>query len=512
MKNSRETDFQYEAVFIDADALLSAKLSVEAVALFCARCASLARKRVQVALVKDGKESLCKERYTLVDIFYAQCQKAADLTENSNLDIQVLFKGVGSLPLNTVEVITHLPQIHYEARSSQVVVPFPQVMPLMLFVQLPQIVRTFDRVLFAGTFDHLHTGHKSVITQALFLADETLYIAVANQELLARKKCPSALEPFDLRIRHVVDFLTDITPECKKHVEIRILETPDAIGPAGWLDFDCIIVTPETISGGENVNTARVANGKPAVEIVVCPILGSMGVDNKVSSTGIRMKLASNGDRLTFLHDHLMGTVFKRFAEMDMKIAQVWWSKLRDMYGLEPWRYFHDLGHIQELLVEADFHYGGKDNVPVEVVLCIWFHDCVYSPRSSTNEEDSVAVFKKFNLVAQLSDDLERIIAQTIMYSKEHMAALSRHDLLEWQRVFLELDLSILGSSSERYTEYAEQIRKEYAHFPDEVYRAKRRAFLESVKGFKFQQLTHAKQFSLHLAQNISWELERLHN
>jgi len=506
MKKLQNTDFQYEAGIVDADILLTSGLSTEAVALYCSRVVSLFRKGLLIILTKSDIERVCVEKCRLVDIFYSQCQKAADLSDNPHLNIQILFKSPDFSQPNYVEVTANLPQISYEPRPNQVVVPFPQMMPLMLFNPLPPITRSFKRVLFAGTFDHLHAGHKSVLTQALFMADETLYIAVASQELLTRKKSPSALEPFDLRVRSVLTFLKDVAPDCKKGVEIRMLETPDAIGPAGWLELDCLIVTPETKGGGENVNTARLANDKPVVEIVVCSILGSMDVENKVSSTGTRMRLAM-GDHLPFLSEHFKKSIMHR---MDEKLGQVWWSKLRDMYGLEPWRRFHDLRHVHELLLGADEHYGNNEVSPLEIALCIWFHDCVYSPRSPRNEEDSVGILDKFNKVAGFPGHLVEMVNETIMLTMDHRNALRREDLVPWQKVFLELDLSILGSDFDRYKEYSEQIRREYQHFPDQVFNLKRRDFLMSMKDFTFSALKNAKQLNSHLSQNLSWELQKI--
>ena len=54
---------------------------------------------------------------------------------------------------------------------------------------------------------------------------------------------------------------------------------------------------------------------------------------------------------------------------------------------------------------------------------------------------------------------------------------------------FIDADLSILGSDNKSYLNYSRQIRKEYRHFPDILYKPGRRkvlaAFLEMKNIFK---------------------------
>ncbi len=52
----------------------------------------------------------------------------------------------------------------------------------------------FGSVLFAGTFDHLHPGHKSVLTRALGAAKDSLHVGVTAGALLAKKVNGKALQ------------------------------------------------------------------------------------------------------------------------------------------------------------------------------------------------------------------------------------------------------------------------------------------------------------------------------
>jgi phosphopantetheine adenylyltransferase/predicted metal-dependent HD superfamily phosphohydrolase len=515
MKKFHEVDrFQHQSVFVRADLLISRGISVEAVALFIAGCVPLVRRRLAVILSSDDDRKICLERCRFVDIFYSQCQKAANLIKNYCIDVSVRFSG-SQLGHGWEELVPSIRAREVEEGPTRFIVKFPHVIPLLIFPPLPLIEKTYNRVLFAGTFDHLHSGHKSIITQSLFLAEDTLYVAVTSEQLLLRKKCPAAIEPFDSRVIGVDNFIRSIVPDCKKDVEIVILETPDAIGPAGHLDFDAIIVTPETLKGGEAVNEARVARGNKPVEIVTLQILDHLSVECKLSSTNIRAALCNNlargEDDLNELHDSFISEIGKHLMdEMSVKtLGTTWWSRLRDIHGLEPWRHYHNLRHVFELIAAAREHYE-DGSAPIELWMAIWFHDCVYIPRSATNEEDSVQVFEEFAQHAEVPSQTYENVRKAILYSKSHLKSLNEIGVEEWIKVFLELDLSILASEDDRYSQYKAQIRSEYSHFDDTRFRAGRKEFLEGISQFRFKYLRNKDDLNDRITKNVSQEISEL--
>ena len=517
MKKIHESDkFQYESAFVRADLLLSRPISVEAIAIFLAGIVIRCKKRLAVLIASDDYLPISRDRSRLVDIFYTQCQKAIDRIPHHCLDFTVRFSYSG-ITAEWCELVPSIRSDEVIGHPQYSIVKFPQVMPLMIFEPLPPIGKTFKKVLFAGTFDHLHSGHKSILTQAVFLAEDTLYIAVTSEQLLANKKCRAAIDSFDLRIVNVDNFIRSLLPECKKDLEIVILETPDVIGPAGYLEFDALIVTPETIRGGEKVNEARINSDRPPVEIIVLGILDRMPTETKLSSTNVRTylcdKLTGGESDLDRLHAAFISGICRQImSEEEVKtIGTTWWSRLRDMYGLEPWRHYHTLRHVNELLEGAKAHYGSFDQIPVNVNLAIWFHDCVYDPRSTKNEEDSVKVFEDFaKCIKAFPNELVDEARIAILLSKDHVRALKDMSTPEWMRVFLELDLSILASDSTRYAEYKTQIRQEYFHLADEAFRSGRRRFLEGVSNFRFMNVSNKDVLNTAFAKNIEVEISEL--
>jgi len=76
----------------------------------------------------------------------------------------------------------------------------------------------------------------------------------------------------------------------------------------------------------------------------------------------------------------------------------------------------------------------------------------------------------------------------------------------------VDIDLSVLGAGTERFLEYEEQIRQEYAWVPEEIFRTKRAEILERFlardviyRTPEFYQ-THEKQ----ARANLRASLERL--
>lgn len=142
-----------------------------------------------------------------------------------------------------------------------------------------------------GTFDHIHDGHKILLSIAAFLTSERLIIGVTDQELLKNKKFKEYLDPYALRCNHVTDFLKLVKPSLRP--EIYVLR--DVCGPTLKVEeIQCLCLTKETLKGGKVVNDSRKKIGMHELEVYIIDILGGSESDNwegKLSSTGIREQL-----------------------------------------------------------------------------------------------------------------------------------------------------------------------------------------------------------------------------
>jgi predicted metal-dependent HD superfamily phosphohydrolase len=145
----------------------------------------------------------------------------------------------------------------------------------------------------------------------------------------------------------------------------------------------------------------------------------------------------------------------------------------------EPQRFYHDWRHIEELL-RLFVEIRGRLAQPEAVLCAILYHDAVYDPQRSDNEARSAEL-----LVARASADFEPLAIQR---ARRLVEATARHeipaDVADGERadaaLFLDMDLAILGAPAERFDEYERQIRREYAHVPEEQFRVGRTRVLRT--------------------------------
>ena len=136
----------------------------------------------------------------------------------------------------------------------------------------------------------------------------------------------------------------------------------------------------------------------------------------------------------------------------------------------EAARGYHTVQHLEESLTALDVAKSNSDVPNADVIeLALWFHDAVYDPKASDNEERSAERAREVLSLAAAEQWVINDVCRLILATKAHQA----NQLLdaEW---LLDIDLSILGQPKERFDEYESQIRQEYAWVPDEVYRGKR--------------------------------------
>ena len=155
-------------------------------------------------------------------------------------------------------------------------------------------------------------------------------------------------------------------------------------------------------------------------------------------------------------------------------VAENVWQVLETRYG-EVQRHYHNMHHIRALLRHSAT-YADLIADKEAVDLAVYFHDVVYDPKSKTNEEDSADLF--VNLCSpHISSTLCEKVRQYIIETKKHDVLLSDDNDL---KLFIDMDMSILGVHPTQYAKYAQQIRQEYEFVPEADYCRGRAAVLES--------------------------------
>ena len=142
-----------------------------------------------------------------------------------------------------------------------------------------------------GTFDHIHDGHKLLLTIAGFLAKEKLIVGITGSELLVHKRYAEVMESYMIRRNNVEEFISYLFPP----LEIEPYMLHDVAGPTGSIeDIDALVLSQETRAGGAAVNKLRVEkNWHPLViyEVDVIGCTTGNATNNwadKLSSTELR--------------------------------------------------------------------------------------------------------------------------------------------------------------------------------------------------------------------------------
>ena len=141
----------------------------------------------------------------------------------------------------------------------------------------------------------------------------------------------------------------------------------------------------------------------------------------------------------------------------------------------ERHRHYHTLQHLRECLA----HFEAASMLarrPAEVELAIWFHDAVYDPTRDDNEARSADWARDSVRAAGCAPEVADRLHGLVMATKTHVVAGEDPDT----RLLLDIDLAILGSATARFDEYEQQVRREYAHVPDDDWRAGRAKVLQS--------------------------------
>ncbi|REJ76909.1 MAG: N-methyl-D-aspartate receptor NMDAR2C subunit [Acidobacteria bacterium] len=171
-----------------------------------------------------------------------------------------------------------------------------------------------------------------------------------------------------------------------------------------------------------------------------------------------------------------------------MKHVQLRWSQSWELLGLAPpdgvlerllerhaedHRHYHDLDHVLDCLEKAVGSRAHQRD-PAAVDLALWFHDAIYDPRRGDNEERSAELAER-ELAPLLPAELVSRIAGLILDTR-HDSAPSSAD----GAVVVDIDLSILGETPQRFAAYEEAIRAEYEWVPEPLFRRERRRILQS--------------------------------
>jgi pantetheine-phosphate adenylyltransferase len=162
-----------------------------------------------------------------------------------------------------------------------------------------------------GTFDHLHAAHKLLLHLSLFLTTHKLIVGVMTPSLLQSKSNAQLLQSLDERIRATKDFLS----RQGTNVELDVVEIHDPFGPTAWDgDIQALVVSKETVSGGEAVNKKRKERGLGKLDVWVIDVIAAepgiaqSSENNQGIEGGIKIRDLNHVDDEGELKDLKMGS------------------------------------------------------------------------------------------------------------------------------------------------------------------------------------------------------------
>ncbi|MFI9762579.1 hypothetical protein ACIHFB_32175 [Streptomyces sp. NPDC051963] len=142
----------------------------------------------------------------------------------------------------------------------------------------------------------------------------------------------------------------------------------------------------------------------------------------------------------------------------------------------EPQRRYHTLTHLTAVLDHIDVLEKHADD-PDVVRLAAWFHDAVYLPDRSENEERSARLAERALPEGGLSAAKTAEVARLVRLTVTHAPVGEDRD----GQVLCDADLAILASAPSGYAAYTAAVREEYHFVPNDAFRDGRSAILRQL-------------------------------
>jgi predicted metal-dependent HD superfamily phosphohydrolase len=201
---------------------------------------------------------------------------------------------------------------------------------------------------------------------------------------------------------------------------------------------------------------------------------------------------------------HIFTTLVKQYSE-DTVLTETLWLEIEKAYSGKK-RFYHNLHHLENLYRELDA--CRKEVSDWDTVLfSLFYHDIVYKATAKDNEERSADAAVKVLKSIGYPDDKIAACHKQILATKSHIATGDNDTDL-----FTDADLSILGYPPEAYDTYTAQVRKEYAIYPDFLYKPGRYKVLEHFLATAplFKTAFFRAKYEERALENISREMAQL--
>ena len=159
---------------------------------------------------------------------------------------------------------------------------------------------------------------------------------------------------------------------------------------------------------------------------------------------------------------------------LDKYEIKIDYNTLLEMWN-ESHRHYHNQNHLLNLIEQINEYsktHKCSESFYDKLILCAIFHDCVYDPKQTNNEELSAEFF--INCCESGNTDILEI-KQAILDTKSH------NGLTELSKVFNIFDMHIINENYDKLLEWENEIYEEYKFAGSDKYKEGRKKFLESM-------------------------------
>lgn len=174
-------------------------------------------------------------------------------------------------------------------------------------------------------------------------------------------------------------------------------------------------------------------------------------------------------------------------------------------------RHYHSGTHLLAVLNSLDLlRDEGEEQGPYPQALdfAAWYHDAIYTGTPGRDEEESaqLAVTDQTSMGVdqEVIDETARIILLTTTHAPESSDAAGK--------IFMDADLEVLARPEDDYRRYTADVREEYRHVPENLFREGRAKILQQLldKPTLFETATGKRLWEDKARENLRRELTEL--
>lgn len=335
--------------------------------------------------------------------------------------------------------------------------------------------------LYAGSFDPITVGHQFLIKEGSELFDHLTIVLSTNKNKISffsieerKKQILFFIKDFDNVTLEVVEdeYVVDIAERTNSKFLLRGLRDTVDYGYEQKIESINNQLNP-------NVKTIYISspdNLKTISSSMVKSLIGYKGWQNAIKNMVNELVLSD------IVRKEMISYISKEWKRLagDSEVSCKYLKIIIDSYS-QSHRHYHNLNHVMELLQESEQLFTTTDSWNLEnksiILYSIFFHDVIYDPMKKDNESESNKLFLKFAKEHKISDIITECVSESILATANHSKVIDS----EIVSYFLDLDLSILGSSSDRFNEYEKQIKNEFYFVPEDIFIHERGKIMKSL-------------------------------